>query len=104
MIVSLSNILLIVCIAAFSVLFFTVVFFRFRVLNAYHTLVKNKVQFEKEHVFNRQKLEAEILPKYPNDKENILKFVDGIHFSIKMVTVLTTIITIFAGVLIFMTE
>ena len=101
---TLQDILLVVCIGAFAALFLTVVFFRFRVLNAYQALIRNRVQFEKAHVFDRQKLEAEILPKYPEQKENILKFVNGIHFSIKMVTVLTAVITIFAAVLIFMTE
>jgi hypothetical protein len=42
---------------------------------------------------------AEILPKYPAQREDILLFVRHIHYSIRMASVLTGLITVFGGIL-----
>ncbi|MFZ4544790.1 MAG: hypothetical protein ACOYOA_12130 [Saprospiraceae bacterium] len=85
----------------FVAMLFLNLYFRIRVMKSYGILVKAKVQFDASHVFNREKLEREILPKYPDQKADIENFVKHIHFSIKMATVLTTLITAFAAILMY---
>lgn len=76
-------------------------FFRLRVLNAYHHLVKHQVQFEREHIFNRKKLEEEILPRYPEQRQHILRFTQGIMLSMRIASILIIIISLCAAFLMF---
>ena len=57
---------------------------RRKVTKSYRVLVKNKVEFGSKHIFNKKKLEAEILPQYPELKEDILSFVNMLNTSVKM--------------------
>ena len=72
-----------------------------RVMKCYGILVRNKVQFNAAHIFNKERMEKEILPRYPEHKKEIEDFVKHINFSIKMATVLTTLITAFAAILMY---
>jgi hypothetical protein len=85
----------------FAAMLFVNLYFRMKVMKSYGVLVRNKVQFDASHIFNREKLEREILPKYPALKEEILTFVKHIHFSIKMASVLTALITAFGAILMY---
>jgi hypothetical protein len=85
----------------FAAMLFVNLYFRMKVMKSYGVLVRNKVQFDASHIFSKEKLEKEILPKYPNQREEIESFVKHIHFSIKMATVLTTLITAFAAILMY---
>ncbi len=85
----------------FAAMLFVNLYFRMKVMKSYGVLVRNKVQFDASHVFNREKLEKEILPKYPAQRDDIENFVKHIHFSIKMATVLTTLITAFGAILMY---
>jgi len=51
------------------------------------------------HIFNDEKMAAEIYPRYPQQVDNIKTFVNHIRYSIKMATVLTTLITAFGAIL-----
>jgi hypothetical protein len=97
-----SDILTVICMAAFAALLLVVLYFRIKVLRAYYVLISNKVQFDKTHIFDRKKLEAEILPRYPNQKKAILDFVGGINFSMRCVFWLVAIVTVCAAGLIFL--
>lgn len=88
-----------VIIGLFVAMLFVNVYFRAKVLKVYGVLVRNKVEFGAAHIFNRKKLETEILPRYPNQREEILTFVRHIHYSIRMASVLTALITLFGAVL-----
>ena len=70
-------------------------------LRLYGILVRNRVEFDKSHMFNREKLEAEILPKYPEQRKNILAFIGGIKLSMRLATAMIAVITICGGVLMF---
>jgi hypothetical protein len=96
-----ENILIAGSIISFAALFSVVVYFRIRVLKAYGILIRNRVQFDIQHVFNKKRLESEILPKYPDQKKEILAFVYGIRLSITMVTVLMFVITFCGATLMF---
>jgi hypothetical protein len=85
----------------FAAMLFVNLYFRMKVMKIYGILVRNKVQFDASHIFNKEKLEREILPKYPALREEILTFVRHIHFSIKMASVLTALITAFGAILMY---
>lgn len=88
-------------IGLFVAMLFLNVYFRAKVLKSYGRLVKNRVEFKPSHVFNRKKLEEEILPKYPDMRQDILDFSNHIQYSIKMASVLIVLITLFGAVLMY---
>jgi hypothetical protein len=96
-----ENMLIAGSIISFIALFSVVVYFRIKVLKAYGILIRNRVQFDIQHIFNKKKLETEILPKYPEQKKEIMAFVTGIRLSITMVSVLMFIITFCGATLMF---
>ncbi len=83
----------------FIALLFLNLYFRAKVLKVYGVLVRNRVQFGAAHIFNRQKLEEEILPRYPQFREEIESFIRHMRYSIRMATVLIALITLFGAVL-----
>jgi len=100
----LVNTLITCLIVSFVALFAVVVYFRIRVLKAYGILIKNRVQFDIAHIFNKKRMEDEILAKYPAYKNTILDFAQGIRLSMSMVTVFMVLITVFAGILMLLKE
>jgi hypothetical protein len=88
-----------VIIGLFIAMLFVNVYFRAKVLKTYGVLTRNRVEFGAAHIFNRKKLEEEILPRYPKFREEILAFVHHIHYSIRMASVLIALITAFGAVL-----
>jgi hypothetical protein len=85
-------------IGLFIGLLFLQLYFRLRVLKIYKRLVNNEVQFEASHVFSKSKMEKEVIPKYPEHKEDILKFAHEIKFSIQIASLLIILIMV-AGLL-----
>ncbi|MBL7776251.1 MAG: hypothetical protein JNK89_09625, partial [Saprospiraceae bacterium] len=63
-----------IIIGLFVAMLFVNLYFRAKVLKVYGVLVRNKVQFGAAHIFNRQKLEDEILPRYPQFTAEIESF------------------------------
>lgn len=98
----LSNTLVTICIACFFGVLISLIYLRIRVFKAYGILLKNRVEFGLGHITNKEKLESEILPRYPEQKETILRFVNGIRMSATYAFVLTTIATICVAILMFM--
>jgi hypothetical protein len=88
-----------VIIGLFVAMLFVNVYFRAKVLKTYGILVRNRVQFGAAHIFNREKLEQEILPKYPQHRREIEDFVRHMRYSIRMASVLIALITAFGAVL-----
>ncbi len=86
-------------IGLFVAMLFLNLYFRVKVLKAYKVLVKNEVEFNARHVFNQQKLETEVFPRYPGLTTEIQTFANHLRYSIKMATVLLALITIFGGIL-----
>ena len=87
-------ILVYLVIGLFVSLLFLQLYFRLRVLKVYKRLVRNEVQFEASHIMNRRKMEEEILTKYPEHKEDILKFVHEMRFSLQIASLLIILILI----------
>lgn len=93
-----------IIIGLFVAMLFVNIYFRMRVLRTYRKLVKHRVEFGAAHVFNRQKMEEEIFPLYPEMKDDILVFVNHLRYSIRMATVLIALITLFGAVLMYFRE
>ena len=90
-----------VIIGLFVAMLFLNVYFRAKVLKVYGVLVRNRVQFEAVHIFNRKKLEEEVLPRYPQFRQEIETFIRHMRYSIKMASVLIALITAFGAVLMY---
>ena len=95
------KILAFLLIGLFVAMLFVNVYFRAKVLKTYRRLVQNRVEFGAAHLFNRKKLEEEILPRYPAMRQDILDFSNHIQYSIKMASVLIALITLFGAVLMY---
>jgi hypothetical protein len=93
-----------IVIGLFICMLFLNLYFRAKVLKVYGVLVRNKVEFGAAHIFNRKKLEEEILPRYPNFKNEIETFIRHIHYSIKMASVLLFLVTLFGAILMYFRE
>ena len=96
--------LITIIIGLFVALLFVNVYFRVKVLKAYKKLVQQKVEFGAVHIFNKAKMEAEILPRYPNSRQDILDFSKYLRNTITMASVLIGLITLFGGVLMYYRE
>ena len=95
------SLLITIVIGLFVAMLFVNVYFRAKVLKTYKKLVQNKVEFGAAHLFNKKKMEEEIFPKYPHMKEDIQSFSNHMQYSIRMATVLITLITLFGGILMY---
>lgn len=80
-------------------LFIMQFYFRVRVVKIYQKLVQNRVQFDSSHIFSQRKMEEEILPKYPDHREDILKFVKEMRYSLKIASVFIVLIFLAAIIL-----
>lgn len=88
-------------IALFIAMLFLNIYFRVKVLKTYKKLVQNRVEFNARHLFNKEKMEAEVYPKYPHMRQDIETFSRHIQYSIKMATVLIALITAFGAILMY---
>ncbi|MBN8677032.1 MAG: hypothetical protein J0M29_02340 [Chitinophagales bacterium] len=95
------TLLIAIVIGLFLAMLFVNLYFRAKVLKVYGVLVRNKVEFGAAHIFNRQKLEEEILPKYPQFRNEIETFVTHMRYSIRMASVLLLLITAFGAILMY---
>lgn len=93
-----------IVIGLFVAMLFLNVYFRVKVLRTYRELAKNRVEFGAAHVFNREKMEAEIMPQYPHMRKEIETFVNHLRYSIRMATVLIALITLFGAILMYFRE
>ena len=90
-----------IVLALFAAMLFLNLYFRIRVWKTYRKLVDNRVEFGAAHIFNRQKMEEEIYPRYPDMRGDIEVFVRHLRYSIRMATVLIALITIFGAILMY---
>jgi hypothetical protein len=90
-----------IVIGLFVAMLFLNVYFRARVLKVYGVLTRNKVEFGAAHIFNRARLEKEILPRYPQFRDEIETFIRHMRYSIRMASVLIALITAFGAILMY---
>lgn len=94
-------ILITIVVSLFVAMLFLNVYFRVKVFKAYKVLVQNNVEFDASHFFNKEKMEKEVISKYPNFRNEIELFVRHMRYSISMASVLIALITIFGGILMY---
>ncbi len=70
-------------------------------MKIYKSLIDQQVELSGEHIFSDKKLHADILPKYPKAREQILQFVYAIRRSIKIAAILIVLITTFGLILMY---
>lgn len=95
------KILAFLIIGLFIGMLFLNIYFRVKVLKTYKRLVQNRVEFGAAHVFNREKMESEVISKYPHMRQDILDFSNHMQYSIRMATVLIVLITAFGALLMY---
>jgi hypothetical protein len=95
------TLLISIVIGLFVAMLFVNLYFRAKVFKVYGVLVRNKVAFGAEHIFSRKKLEAEVLPRYPQFRTEIETFISHMRYSIRMATVLLVLITAFGAILMY---
>lgn len=93
--------LTIVSVVSFICLLLLNLAFRVRLFKAYKALVQNKIQFGMKHILNKRLLEHEVLGHYPQHRELILRFVNGIRFSVVVATILILILAFSFGYILF---
>lgn len=93
--------LLTLIIILFVLMVFINVYFRVKVIRHYRELKKYNVEFGAGHIFNRQKLDAEVIPRYPGLQEHIYGFTRHLRLTIKMTSVLILLITLLGAVLMY---
>lgn len=98
------TLLLSIVIGLFIGMLFLNLYFRAKVMKVYGILVRNKVEFGAAHIFNREKLEKEILPRYPQFKTEIETFIRHMRYSIRMASYMLVLITIFGALLMYFRE
>lgn len=86
-------------IGAFIAMLAVNVIYRVRIFKKYKYLVQNRVQFTTAHFFNRERLETEVLTKYPDHRSDIEEFIQMIQRSVQLASVLIVIITAFGYML-----
>ncbi len=77
------------------------VYFRIRVLYYYRRLRESPVSFEPKHIVDKEYLEKNILPKYPEYAEDIMGFSNHLRFSMMCASAMIIVITIFAAMKMF---
>lgn len=95
------TVLIFFVIGLFAAMLFVNVYFRVKVFKAYKKLVQARVDFSTAHIFNRKKMEAEIVPRYPEHAEDIRIFTSHLRYSINMASVLIALITLFGAILMY---
>ena len=90
-----------IVISLFVAMLFLNVYFRVKVFRVYKVLVENNVEFNASHFFNKEKMEKEVISKYPEQRTEIETFVSHMRYSIGMASVLIALITLFGGILMY---
>lgn len=86
------NLFFVLIVAAFVAMLFVNVIYRVRIFKLYKYLVQNKVQFGTSHFFSRDKMEKEVISRYPTHEKEIREFVKMIQNSVQLASVLILII------------
>lgn len=98
------GILIFLVIGLFVALLFLNVYFRVKVLKKYRYLVNNRVEFTTSDIFNKKRMEEEVVVKYPQHREEILGFARHIKYSVNIAIFLIVLITLFGGILMYFRE
>jgi len=91
-----SSVLTTFLIGLFCVLFGTNLYFRFKVLKLYRLLSRHKVPFGISHIFSKEKMETDLIQRYPKHEKDIRLFISRMKRSILFALGIILLITIVA--------
>jgi hypothetical protein len=94
-----ADILLYLIIGIFISLLFLNLYFRIKVFGLYKILVRERIEFGARHFFNQERMEHEVLRRYPGFRNEIIQFTSQIKFSIFIAVLLVMLITIAGSIL-----
>jgi len=101
---SLFSTLFLLITLAFVGMVFLSFYFRVKVLASYRELLRNRVAFGAADVFDSNKLEREIIPRYPGQAQAIRDFARYLRKAIRMASVLIVLITLLGALLMYFRE
>ena len=96
-----AGILMFFVVAVFLALLFVNLYFRYKVLKSYRILIQNRVEFEAKWVLNEKRMETEVIPNHPQMANEIRDFSKHIRYSLKIASILITLITILGAILMY---
>ena len=85
----------------FAAMLFLNIYIRVKAFKYYRKLVDARVEFGAAHIFNKEKMAAEIYPKYPQHRADIDAFVGHIRKSLNIASILILLITLFGAILMY---
>jgi hypothetical protein len=88
------NILMIFIIGFFLALLFLNIYFRVKVMKHYKYLVQNRIEFNAKHILDKDKMETEVLVKYPEHASEIDAFATNIRNSVKIAAAILVLISL----------
>jgi len=86
-------------IAVFVAMLFLNIYFRVKVFKVYKYLVQNRVEFGVKHFLSDEKMDAEVISRYPRHEEQIRTFVHLIRRSVTMASILIVLILMIGYIL-----
>lgn len=96
-----QNTLITITLVTFGFLLLSNVFFRVKTFRTFQKLAEKGVHFSRQHVWNSQLLEKEILPKYPQERALILAHIRSMKTSLRISSLCMVVLTICGGVLMY---
>lgn len=87
-----TDFLVILAVGLFVAVFFLNFYFRTKILKIYKVLVNNRVEFSMAHIFNKDKMEAEVLLRYPKFRDDIIAF--SIHIKRSLFIAIALVVAI----------
>ncbi len=88
-------------IGLFIALLFVNIYFRLKVIRAYRVLRNLNIHFDAAAVFDKARLESEIIYRHPEHRHTIVDFAHYLRQSITMAILLIVLITLFGAVLMY---
>jgi hypothetical protein len=85
----------------FVLMLFVNIYFRIKVLRAFRMLRDSRIQFDSALVFQKDKLEQEVIARHPAHARHIRDFAHYLRLSISMAIVLIVLITLMGGLLMY---
>ncbi len=85
---------MVMVIGLFLALLFLNIYFRVKVFKHYKYLVENKIEFKAKHILDKDKMESEVLPYYPEHAHEINAFAKHIRNSVMLAAGILLVISL----------
>jgi len=96
-----QNILITITIVTFAILLVANVFFRIKAFRTFKKLAEKGVAFGREHVFDAQRMENEIMSRHPEHRDLINQHVNSMRLSMQISTLCIVVLTFCGAVLMY---